>query len=109
MRREMRIPLLNNHCTTSRDEEYEIEGERLTLSKTKNHPPTLIKSLLEQYAITQNLTSRAEPRYYLLDEELGRACGVKKPLPGTKMSKDEILGKLRGGVVWSVSVGGVVK
>jgi hypothetical protein len=40
---------------------------------------------------------------------LGRACGVKKPLPGTKMSKDEILGKLRGGVVWSVSVGGVVK
>lgn len=25
------------------------------------------------------------------------------------MSKDEILGKLRGGVVWSVSVGGVVK
>ena len=81
----------------------------LTCSKTKNHPPTLIKSALEQYATTHNLTSRAEPRYYLLDEELGRACGVKKPVPGTKMSKDEILGKLRGGVVWSVSVGGVVK
>lgn len=81
----------------------------LTSSKTKNHPPTLIKSALEQYATTHNLTDRAEPRYLLLDEELGRACGVKKPVPGTKMSRDEILGKLRGGVVWSTSIGGVVK
>jgi hypothetical protein len=84
-----------------------VEG--LTCSKTKNHPPTLIKSALEQYATKHHLTDRAEPRYLLLDEELGRACGVKKPVPGTKMSRDETMGKLRNGVVWSVSVGGVVK
>jgi hypothetical protein len=110
-RREMRITLLLDSSLYD-DKRRGIRNRRegrLTLSKTKNHPPTLIKSALEQYATTHNLTSRAEPRYYLLDEELGRACGVKKPVPGTKMSKDEILGKLRGGVVWSVSVGGVVK
>jgi len=45
----------------------------------------------------------------LLDDELGRACGVKNPAPGTKMARDEVMRKLRAGVAWSVSVGGVIK
>jgi translation initiation factor 2D len=69
----------------------------------------MIKYALEEYAIKHSLIDRAEPRYLLLDEELGRACGIKKPEKGQRMSRDEIMKKLRAGVVWSVSIGGVLK
>jgi hypothetical protein len=85
---------------------HEIE---LMNSKTKLNPPGMIKSALEDYAIKHSLVDRAEPRYLLLDEELGRACGIKKPEKGQRMSRDEIMKKLRAGVVWSVSIGGVLK
>jgi translation initiation factor 2D len=78
-------------------------------SKTKFNPPGMIKSALEEYAIKHSLVDRAEPRYLLLDEELGKACGIKKPEKGQRMSRDEIMKKLRAGVVWSVSIGGVLK
>jgi len=78
-------------------------------SKTKLNPPGLIKSALDDYVAKHKLFDRSEPRYLTLDEELGRACGVKKPEPGQRMSRDEIMKKLRGGVVWQVSIGGVIK
>jgi translation initiation factor 2D len=84
-------------------------GEKLMNSKTKLNPPSLLKSALDAYATKHHLFDRAEPRYLLLDEELGRACGVKKPEKGQKMSREEIMKKLRAGVVWQVSVNGVIK
>jgi translation initiation factor 2D len=45
----------------------------------------------------------------MLDEELGRAVGIKRLSGGETMPRDEVLKKLRAGVNWSVSVGGVIK
>lgn len=44
-----------------------------------------------------------------LDNELGRAIGLKQIYPGQQMARDELFNKLRAGVSWLVSVGGVVK
>jgi translation initiation factor 2D len=68
-----------------------------------------MKTALDEYVAKHKLFDRSEPRYLTLDEELGRACGVKKPAPGQRMSRDEIMKKLKAGVVWSVSIGGVIK
>lgn len=35
--------------------------------------------------------------------------GVKKPAPGESLARDEVIKRLRAGVSWHVSVGGVIK
>lgn len=47
-------------------------------------------------------------RTITIDEPLAAALG-KSMNPGDKVNRDEILRRLRNGVGWSVSVGGVVK
>jgi len=51
----------------------------------------------------------SEPRFILLDEELGRAVGVKRPDPGQTMARDEIMRILLAGVSWSTTIGGAIK
>lgn len=78
-------------------------------SKNALHPPSLIKTALEEYISSHSLVHPSERRFILLDDELGLAVGVKRPDPGQTMPRDEVMRKLRAGVAWSVSVGGVVK
>ena len=78
-------------------------------SKTASHQPSLLKLALDEYISTRSLAHPVDPRFVLLDEELGRAAGIKRSDPGEKMARDEVLRKLRSGVAWSVAVGGVIK
>lgn len=81
----------------------------LTTSKSSLHPPSLIKSALDGYVVKHNLVDPRDPRSLLLDDELGRACGIKKPAPGEKLAREEVMKKLKAGVAWSVSIDGVIR
>ena len=80
-----------------------------TRSKSSLHHPASLKSAVEDYIVAHRLVDPKNHRMVVLDEELGRAVGVKKPSPAETMARDEILRKLRAGVAWSVSIGGVIK
>ncbi|OCF31922.1 translation initiation factor 2D [Kwoniella heveanensis BCC8398] len=72
------------------------------------HPPSALKASLDAY-VTKNKLILPDHRSIVLDEELGRAVGIKKPEPGMAMARDRVLAKLKASVNWSVSVGGVMK
>ncbi|WWC89007.1 uncharacterized protein L201_003924 [Kwoniella dendrophila CBS 6074] len=79
------------------------------VDKTILHPPSDMKTYIDGYLAKHSLIHPTDHRYVLLDEELGRAVGVKKPEPGQKMSRDEVMKKLKSGISWSVVLDGVVK
>lgn len=64
---------------------------------------------MDDYISKHNLVNSKDHRLILLDDELGRAVGIKRLQGGETMARDEILRKLRAGVTWSVSVGGIMK
>jgi translation initiation factor 2D len=72
-------------------------------------PPSELKAKADLYIAQHALTDPANPRMVLLDAELGRAVGVKRPAPGEKMARDEVIKGLKANVAWNVSVGGVIK
>nr|XP_018262747.1 translation initiation factor 2D [Kwoniella dejecticola CBS 10117]OBR84905.1 translation initiation factor 2D [Kwoniella dejecticola CBS 10117] len=83
--------------------------EAAGVDKSALHPPSEMKVALDSYLAKNNLVLPNDHRYILLDDELGRAVGLKKPEPGQKMARDEIMKKLKSGVSWNVSLGGVIK
>ncbi|KAK4685848.1 translation initiation factor 2D, partial [Tremellales sp. Uapishka_1] len=78
-------------------------------SKTTNHPPTLIKTSLDDYIVKHSLADPRNPRAIRLDEDLGRTVGIKKPSPGETMARDEIMKRLKAGVTWCVSIDGNIR
>jgi translation initiation factor 2D len=72
-------------------------------------PPSAIKTTADEYIAKHSLSDPRNSRMVLLDEELGRAVGVKKPAPGESLARDEVIKRLRAGVSWHVSVGGVIR
>ncbi|WVF71168.1 hypothetical protein IAT40_005966 [Kwoniella sp. CBS 6097] len=82
--------------------------EACGIDNSKFHPPTALKTSLDTY-LTKNKLILPDHRSVLLDEELGRAVGIKRPEPGMTMARDQVLAKLKASVNWSVSVGGVMK
>ncbi|WVO15234.1 hypothetical protein L204_102883 [Cryptococcus depauperatus] len=83
--------------------------EAAGIDKSTFHPPHALKQAIDQYVVTYNLIDENDHRFVLLDTELGKAVGVKKPGPGQRMARDEILNKLRNNVSWSVSINGTLK
>ncbi|WVW84182.1 hypothetical protein I302_106212 [Kwoniella bestiolae CBS 10118] len=83
--------------------------EAAGVDKSTLHHPSKLKSALDSYLTKHSLIHPSDHRYVLLDDELGRAVGIKKPEPGEKMARDEVMRKLKAGVSWSVSLGGVIK
>ncbi|WVR06767.1 hypothetical protein IAU60_003802 [Kwoniella sp. DSM 27419] len=79
------------------------------VDKSTLHPPAALKQAVDEYLTKHTLIDPRDHRQVLLDDELGRAVGVKKPDPGEKMARDVVLAKLKAGVSWSVSVGGTIK
>ncbi|WWD17017.1 hypothetical protein CI109_101453 [Kwoniella shandongensis] len=82
--------------------------EACGVDRSALYQPSELKTILDKY-ITSHSLLQGDHRTVLLDDELGRAVGVKKPQPGEKMNREEILKKLKASVNWVVSVGGVVK
>jgi translation initiation factor 2D len=78
-------------------------------SKSSFHPPALIRTALEEYLTKHSLVDPHDDSLALLDAELGRAVGQKRPDPGGRMVRSEIVEKLRAGVTWGVSINGSVK
>ncbi|WVQ79675.1 hypothetical protein IAT38_001775 [Cryptococcus sp. DSM 104549] len=83
--------------------------EACGVDKSTFHQPSELKTAVDAYITSHSLLHPTNHRFVLLDDELGRAVGVKKPEPGEKMARDDVLAKLRGGVSWSVSIGGAIK
>ncbi|XAO21936.1 hypothetical protein I312_100693 [Cryptococcus bacillisporus CA1280] len=83
--------------------------EACGISKSDYHSPPTLKQALDGYITSHNLLDPANHKFILLDDELGRAVGIKKPEAGEKMARDEILNKLKNGVSWVVSIGGTIK
>ncbi|ODN72795.1 hypothetical protein L202_08231 [Cryptococcus amylolentus CBS 6039] len=83
--------------------------EACGLSKSEYYPPSALRQTLDEYIIKHNLIVPNNHRFVLLDEELGKAVGVKKPEPGQSMARDDVIAKLRNGVSWAVSIGGTIK
>ena len=73
-----------------------------------NHTSSL-KTVLDTYLTRHSLVDPQNHRMVNLDEELGKAVGIKRPAPGQQLPRDEVFSKLRATVAWLVSVGGVVK
>lgn len=84
------------------------DRDSYSFSRSALYQPSELKTILDKY-ITAHSLLQADHRIVLLDDELGRAVGVKKPQPGEKMNREEVLKKLKASVNWVVSVGGVVK
>lgn len=83
--------------------------EACGISKSDYHSPPTLKQALDGYITSHNLPDPTNYKFILLDDELGRAVGIKKPEAGAKMARDEILNKLKNGVSWVVSIGGTIK
>lgn len=83
--------------------------EACGISKSDYHSPPTLKQALDGYITSHNLLDPTNHKFILLDDELGRAVGIKKPEAGEKMARDEILNKLKNGVSWVVSIGGTIK
>ncbi|WWC94546.1 hypothetical protein V866_001392 [Kwoniella sp. B9012] len=83
--------------------------EAAGVDKSTLHHPSELKSALDAYLTKHSLIHPSDHRYVLLDDELGRAVGIKRPEPGDKMARDEVMKKLKSGASWSVSLGGVIK
>jgi translation initiation factor 2D len=83
---------------------YIANGRHTTL-----HKPHFLTLAFTNYITKHNLVVPNDHRNVLLDAELGRAMGVKKPEPGQTMTRDDILKKLRAGVAWSVSINGQIR
>lgn len=77
-------------------------------SKTSLNSVGSLKTVFEEYIAKHRLV-QPDHRNILLDEQLGPAVGVKKSHPGETIPREEALKRLRAGVAWSVSIGGVVK
>jgi translation initiation factor 2D len=77
--------------------------------KSSLNPATSLKTAAEAYITKNALADPANQRYVRLDDELGKAVGVKNPGPGEKITREEVIKRLRAGVAWSVSIGGQVK
>ncbi len=86
-----------------------IRADSPFISHSDLHPSNALKPAVDDYILKHNLVDPKEHRFVLLDEELGRAVGIKKPQVGERMAREEVLRKLRAGVTWSVSVGGLLK
>ena len=65
-----------------------------------------MKSALERYITQHNLPDPRNQRMVLLDETLADAVKARGI---DKLSREELLVRLRSGVSWSVSINGVVK
>ncbi|RXK34762.1 hypothetical protein M231_07983 [Tremella mesenterica] len=83
--------------------------EECGVDKSVLHPPALLKTALEDYISKHNLVDPHQRQFVHLDETLGRVCGIKKPDPGQRLTREEVIKRLRAGASWSVSIGGVVK
>lgn len=83
--------------------------EACGISKSDYHSPPTLKQALDGYITSHSLPDPTNYKFILLDDELGRAVGIKKPEAGAKMARDEILNKLKNGVSWVVSIGGTIK
>ncbi|RSH89032.1 hypothetical protein EHS25_002694 [Saitozyma podzolica] len=83
--------------------------EACGVDKASLLPPSAIKTTADEYIAKHSLSDPRNSRMVLLDEELGRAVGVKKPAPGESLARDEVIKRLRAGVSWHVSVGGVIR
>ncbi|KAK8864673.1 hypothetical protein IAR55_001924 [Kwoniella newhampshirensis] len=96
------------------EELWKASGGALTfweacgVDRSALYQPSELKTILDTY-ITSHSLLQSDHRTVLLDDEMGRAVGVKKPQPGEKMNREEILKKLRNSVSWVISVGGTVK
>ncbi|ORY26308.1 hypothetical protein BCR39DRAFT_541242 [Naematelia encephala] len=82
---------------------WEIAG----LDRNSLYPATHLKSAFEDYIAKHNLIDPHNHRIIRLDDDLGRAIGIKRPDAGLTITRDEAFGKLRQGVTRSVSVDGV--
>lgn len=72
------------------------------------HSASALKGIFEEHVTKHSLVS-PDHRHIILDDDLARAVGVKNPRPGEALSREETLRRLRAGVAWSVSIGGVVR
>lgn len=70
------------------------------------HPVHAMKSALERYIMQHNLPDPRNQRIIMLDETLADAVKARSV---DKLSREELLVRLRSGVSWSVSINGVVK
>lgn len=77
-------------------------------SKSSLNPSASIKSVFEGYISKHALVNTQDYRTVTLDEELGRAIGVRNPV-GERMAREEVLKRLRASAAWSVSIDGVLK
>lgn len=96
-----------------REDYQEAEGGRSVKLASNPSPISYCSSACSCYdlrSVTKNaLADPANQRYVRLDDELGKAVGVKNPGPGEKITREEVIKRLRAGVAWSVSIGGQVK
>ncbi|WWC69900.1 uncharacterized protein I206_103843 [Kwoniella pini CBS 10737] len=83
--------------------------EAAGVDKSTFHQTSEMKLILDSYLVKNNLIIPNDHRFVFLDDELGRAVGIKKLEIGEKMTRDEILKKLKNGVSWNVNLDGVIK
>lgn len=84
--------------------EYRADSRKSSLNPTSS-----LKSTFDAYLVKHSLVDSKNHRMVNLNEELGRAVGIKRLEMGHQMPRDEMFNKLRANVAWLVSVGGVVK
>ena len=97
-----------NQPVSSERDTSRLVGSLAHASKSSLNPSASIKSVFEDYISKHSLVNTQDYRTIFLDEELGRAAGVKNPV-GERMAREEVLKRLRAGVAWSVSIDGVLK
>jgi translation initiation factor 2D len=68
--------------------------------------PSIIKPTVDAFLEKNRLVDASDRRIVKLNKVLASAVKAKD---GDKLHRDEVVRRLRAGVVWSVSVGGVVK
>ncbi|TXT09017.1 hypothetical protein VHUM_02491 [Vanrija humicola] len=71
--------------------------------------PAVIKLTFDDYITKHKLIDGKDHRTIVLDETLASAIGGKGFKSGDTLVRDEAVRRLRAGVTWAVSVGGVVK
>ncbi|KAL1411375.1 hypothetical protein Q8F55_002331 [Vanrija albida] len=73
------------------------------------NPPASIKRAFDEYITRNKLVDGKDHRVVTLDDTLASAIGGKGARSGDTLVRDEAVRRLRAGVTWAVSVGGVVK
>ncbi len=77
--------------------------------KSSLNPAASLKATAETYIAQNGLADPTNQRFIRLNDELAKAVGMKGAAASEKMTREEVVKRLRAGVSWSVSIGGQIK